>query len=306
MNVELRHLRCFLAVAEDLHFGHAAERIGIAQPALSQQIKRLESEIGTPLFHRSTRTVRLSAAGVALRPHALRALDEVEEGVTAAGRASRGEIGHLTIGFIETASGWLVPSAVRRFRADRPDVTLTLRELAVTAQLEGLRSGKLDVGIVRPPVDSEGLVVESVAEERLLAAVPAAHALARRRRISAAALTDEPLVALAREVVPGLHDQVISLLAEQGGAARITQEATSIQAVLGLVAAELGIALLPSSVRTLSRDGVAFLTLAPSPRSFVLTVHRRGECAPLVAAFLDAARRAAPFGPGSIRPAEER
>lgn len=302
MNVELRHLRYFLGVAEELHFGRAAERAGVAQPALSQQIKRLEAEVGAPLFIRSTRSVELTAAGAALRPHALRAIAEVEEGTDAAARASRGEIGHLTVGFIETAAGALVPAAVRRFRAERPDVALTLRELAVDVQLEDLRSGKLDLGIVRPPVDSEGLALEAVAEDRLLAAVPATHPLANRHRISAATLADEPLIALSREVVPGLYDQVIALLAGQGAAAQVTQEATSIQAVLGLVAAGLGIAVLPASVRSLSRDGVAFVTLAPSPRSLVLAVHRRGDSSPLISAFLDAARQSAAQGSGSVTP----
>lgn len=302
MSIELRHLRYFLAVGEELHFGRAAERAGVAQPALSQQIKRLEAEVGTPLFLRTTRAVELTAAGEALRPHALRALAEVEEGTRAAERASRGEIGHLTVGFIETAAGALIPAAVRRFRAERPDVALTLRELAVDVQLQDLRSGKLDVGIVRPPIDSEDLVVEAVAEDRLLAAVPATHPLAGRRRISATTLAGEPLIALAREVVPGLYDQVIALLAGQGATAQITQEATSIQAVLGLVAAGLGITVLPASVRSLSRDGVAFVALAPSPRSLVLTVHRRGDASPLISTFLDAARQSAGRRPGSVRP----
>jgi len=290
MKIELRHLRYFLAVADELHFGRAAGRIGIAQPALSQQIRRLESEVGAELFHRSTREVRLSAAGDALRPHALRALDDVARGADAAVRASRGEIGSLTVGFIETASSAFVPAAVRRFRADRPGATLTLRELSVDAQIEGLRSGNLDVAIVRPPIDSADLLVEVVGEEGLLVAVPAGHPLARRQRLSARDLLEEPLVALSRETVPGLYDQVISLFGERGGAARVTQEATSIQAVLGLVAAELGVALLPASVRSLNRDGVAFVTLAPSPRSTMLMICRRDDSSPLVAAFRDAAR----------------
>ena len=302
MTVELRHLRYFLAVAEELHFGRAAERAGVAQPALSQQIKRLEAEVGTPLFLRSTRAVQLTAAGEALRPHALRALAEVEEGAGVAERASRGEIGHLTVGFIETAAGALVPAAVRRFRAKRPDVALTLRELAVDVQLQDLRSGKLDLGIVRPPVDSEDLIVEAVAEEPLLAAVPATHPLAVRHRISPARLAGEPLVALSREVVPGLYDQVIALLAGEDVAAQITQEATSIQAVLGLVAAGLGITVLPASVRSLSRDGVAFVALAPAPRSLVLTVQRRGDASPLISAFVSAARQSAPHPRGPLKP----
>jgi DNA-binding transcriptional LysR family regulator len=290
MSVELRHLRYFLAVAEELHFGRAAAGLNIAQPALSQQIRRLEDELGEMLFRRTTRAVELTAAGVALRPHAVRALAEVSEGSRAAARAARGEIGHLTVGFIETASGALVPAAVRRFRADRPDVGLTLRELGVDAQLEGLRAGTIDLGIVRPPIDATGLIAEPVAEERLLAAIPATHPLASRQRLSAATLMGERLVALSREVVPGLHDQVIAFLAMAEVPAEITQEATSIQAVLGLVAAELGIAVLPESVRSLSRDGVSFVSLAGSPVSVVMTVRRRDDRSPLVDAFLRAAR----------------
>lgn len=291
MNVELRHLRYFLAVADELHFGRAAARVGIAQPALSQQIKRLEIAIGTALFIRSTREVRLTAAGVALRPHATRAIEDAEYGVLAAVRASRGEVGRLAVGFIETAAGTLIPAAVRRFRTDRPEVELILRELGVNQQIDELRSGTLDVGIVRPPVEASELLFETVVDEGLLAAVPATHPLANAPRVSAAALAEEPLIALSREVVPGLFDQVIELLGEYGGPRHATQEATSIQAVLGLVAADLGVALLPASVRTLSREGVTFVPLAQSPHSEMRTVCRRDDRSPLVVAFLDAARR---------------
>ena len=293
MNVELRHLRYFLAVADELHFGRAAARVGIAQPALSQQIKRLEIAIGTDLFNRSTREVRLTAAGAALRPHATHAIEDAENGVLAAVRASRGEVGRVAVGFIETAAGMLVPAAVRRFRADRPEVELILRELGVDQQIEELRSGTLDVGIVRPPVEASDLLFETVVDEGLLAAVPATHPLANGRRVSAAALAEEPLIALSREVVPGLFDQVIELLGEHGGPRRAAQEATSIQAVLGLVAADLGVALLPASVQTLSREGVTFVPLDESPRSEMRTVCRRDDLSPLVVAFLDAARPAA-------------
>jgi DNA-binding transcriptional LysR family regulator len=303
MNVELRHLRYFLAVADELHFGRAAAHIGIAQPALSQQIRRLENEVGTELFHRSTRQVKLSAAGEALAPYARRALEEAAAGAEAAARASRGEVGHLTVGFIETAATALIPQAVRRFRSELPDVTLTLRELGVAPQVEAIVGGRLDVGFVRPPVSSADLRIESVGEERLIAALPSSHPLSRRRRIKPDDLIDQPLVALSRETVPGLHDQVIGLLGEHGGVARITQEATSIQAVLGLVAAELGTAVLPSSASTLSRDGVAFVQIAPSPTSSMLAISSRTGHSPLVAAFVAAARGGEPglrpAGPGA-------
>lgn len=293
MSVELRHLRYFLAVADELHFGRAAERVQIAQPAVSQQIQRLEAEIGAQLFLRNRREVRLTPAGAALRGYAQRATDEVELGAEAAQRAARGEIGHLTVGFIETAASTVVPLAVRQFRAARPDVGLTLRELGVGAQIEGLQSGRLDVGIVRPPVDADDLVFEEIIDEELIAAVPSGHSLTERKWVAARTIVDEPLVMLSREVVPGLYDQVLAIRQEVAGTGTIAQEATSIQAVLGLVAAGLGIAVLPASVRSLSRDGVGFVTIRPSHRSPMLSARRRDQPSPLIEGFLVAARAAA-------------
>ncbi len=293
MKVELRHLRYFVAVAEELHFTRAAARVGIAQPALSQQIRRLETEIGVELFHRTRRNVELSAAGVALLAFARRALDEVSGGIESARRAARGEIGTLTVGFIESAAAVVVPTAVRRFRGAHPDVELTLRELAVDVQLEALHSGTLDLAIVRAPVAAEDLTLEPVLDEGLVVAVPKGSQLARRRRIHPRRVSGEPLVLLARDVVPGLYDQVIALHEESGTAARIAQEASSIQAVLGLVAAGLGISPLPGSVRSLDRAGVVFLTLAPSPRTSMLIAARREDPSPLTKAFLTATRDAA-------------
>lgn len=286
---ELRHLRYFVAVAEELHFGRAAERAGVAQPALSQQVRRLEAAVGTELLVRSTRSVALSPAGAALLPHARRALFEARQGVTAANRAARGEIGHLTVGFIETAAVALVPTAVRRFRRRHPNVSLTLRELSVDDQLAGIRARTLDLGVVRAPVEAVGLSVTELTVDHLLVAVPASHPIAGSESVPIEDLIGESLVALAREVVPGLHDQLIALFAAQGRPARITQEANSLQAVMGLVAAGLGIAVLPSSLRSLSREGIAFVELEPAIESALEGVSRRDEISPLVTAFLRAA-----------------
>lgn len=293
MTIELRHLRYFLAVADELHFGRAAERVHIAQPALSQQIQRLETEVGERLFHRTRREVRLSPAGAALRPYAERAVSEAAAGAEAARRAAAGEVGHLRIGFIEAAASTVVPRAVRAFRQQRPDVGLTLRELGVGVQLEDLRRGRIDVAIVRPPVDGENLALEQIADEGLVAAVPSAHHLAGRTRVRPRTVADEPLIALAREVVPGLYDQILALRQEVGGVGVIAQEATSIQAVLGLVAAELGVAILPASVRSLSRDGVEFVPIQTAHRSTMIAGRRRTDTSPLVMAFLAAAKSAA-------------
>jgi len=293
MNVELRHLRYFLAVADELHFGRAAERVHVAQPAISQQIRRLEAEIGTELFHRNRREVRLAPAGEALRDYAVRAIDEVNDGVEAARRAARGEIGNLTVGFLETAASTIVPRAVRQFRAARPDVNLTLRELGVGAQIDDLQAGRLDVGIIRPPADADDLVFERIIDEELIAAVPSGHPLAGRDQITARTVVDQPLVLLSREVVPGLYDQVLAIRQEESGSGAIAQEATSIQAVLGLVSAELGISVMPASVRSLSREGVEFVAIRSAHRSALLTARRRDDDSPVVEAFLAAARAAA-------------
>lgn len=289
MRVELRHLRYFLAVAEELHFGRAAQRLGIAQPALSQQIRRLEEEVGTELFHRTRRSVEISAAGEAMRRHASQALAATAAGVEAARGAGRGETGQLTVGFIESAAGTIVPVAVRRFRARHPGVALRLRELSVASQVEGLRSGAIDVGVIRPPIEAPELELELVIDEPLVLAVADRGRWAARKRVSPRSLSEEPLVLLAREVVPGLHDQIISLLHEHGGAS-IAQEATSIQAVLGLVAAGLGVSVLPASVRSLERTGVVFVPLVPSPRSAIAVVRRRDDRSQLTRTFLEAAR----------------
>lgn len=304
MNVtpELRHLRYFVAVAEELHFGRAAERAGIAQPALSQQVRRLEAAVGADLLVRSTRSVALTPAGAALLPHARRALFEARQGVVAAGRAARGEIGHLTVGFIETAAVALVPAAVRRFQDRHPNVSLTLRELSVDAQLAGIRARTLDIGVVRAPIDASDLDVVVLTEDHLIVATPASHPLAGSRSVTVRELLGESVVALSREVVPGLHDQVIALFAAHGRSARITQEATSIQAVMGLVAAGLGIAVLPSSLRSVSREGIAFVELEPAMVSSLEGVSRRDETSPLVPAFLRAA--GAPGGGAAAGPRE--
>lgn len=288
----LRNLHYFTVLAEVLHFGRAAERIGIAQPALSQQIRKLESEIGAELFRRDRREVRLTRAGEAFRPHAARALAEVTGGAEAARLTAAGEVGHLTIGFIESAAATIIPHAVGRFRAERRDVGLTLRELGVSTQLEQLHAGQLDVAVVRPPIDGRNLLLEEIAIETLLAAVPSGHPLAGRDRVRPEALADHPLVVLSRQVVPGLYDQILRIQQEAGGSGRIGQEATSIQAVLGLVAAGLGVAILPESVRSLSREGISFVPLQTPQRSTMIGAFREDDDNPLLRAFLDAAKEA--------------
>jgi DNA-binding transcriptional LysR family regulator len=185
---------------------------------------------------------------------------------------------------------------VRTFQAAHPDVELTLRELGVGAQIDGLESSRLDVGFLRPPVEGDALAIEKLVDEELVAAVPSGHPLARRDSVSARTIAGEPLVLLSREVVPGLYDQVLAFSQEAGGAGNIAQEASSIQAVLGLVAAGLGIAVLPASVRSLNRVGVGFVTIRSRHRSPLFIARRSDDDSALVARFVAAAREAAAEG----------
>ena len=290
MTVELRHLRYFLAVAEELHFSRAAERLQIAQPALSQQIRKLETEIGVALFHRTKRTVELSAAGQAMVRPARQALAEAAAAVEAAQRAARGETGHLRIGFIESAAMTFVPEAVRRFSADHPDVGLSLSELAVDAQVEGLRSGLLDVGILRLPAEPTASSLPRSPTRGLVVVTPDSHPLAERKRISPRALAGEPLILLAREMVPGLYDQIIALQHQHGarpdrpgGDQHPGRPRSRRRRPRHLAACR------PRSP-TLARSGVSFAALAPSPRSEMQLAWRESDRSPLTAAFVEAAQ----------------
>jgi DNA-binding transcriptional LysR family regulator len=278
--VELRHLRYFLAVAEHLHFGRAAETLGIRQPPLSQQIQALEAELGVALFDRSARQVRLTAAGEAFRPDAQRAVDHAGAATRAAQRASRGETGHLVVGFVGSAALTVLPPLLRAFRDRYPDVTLDLRELTTAEQAGQLRAGRLDIGLLRPPVPephADGLHVESVGRERLVAALPAGHRLARTRGIALVRLAHEPFVLFPRRLGPGLRDQIDDYCRSAGFTPTVVQEAVQMQTILGLVAAGLGVSLVPSSLTRTHRDDVTFHAVHPAAKVVDLALAHRNE-----------------------------
>jgi DNA-binding transcriptional LysR family regulator len=299
MNIELRLLRYFLAVAEELHFGRAAARLQIAQPPLSQQIRKLEDELGAELFHRTSRRVELSEAGRAFLPEVRLLFDQVDRATGAAQAAARGESGNLRIGFVGSAADGPLPRIVSAFRRQLPGVSMTLTEQGVDQQLEALRTGRLDVGFVRGPVDEPRLKVAEVYHESLVVVIPRRHRLARRKQLSGADLRSEALVLLARHEVPGLFDQVIAICQQHGFSPAVEQQATSIQAVLGLVAAGLGVSVLPKSVESLRRVGVRFLPLRGS-RTTLLVAWREDGRSAVLQSFLSQA------GVGPIEPPGER
>ena len=289
MAMELRHLSAFVAVAEELHFGRAAERLHIAQPPLSRQIQRLEKDLGVLLLRRTKRRVELTEAGECFLDGARRTLSEAEQAARMARRAARGEVGRLVLGFVGTTV--VLPPVLREFRARFPEVELVLHQLTTARQVQGLRDGWLHLGLLRPPVPDGWLIVEPIAREAIVVAVPDKHPLAARARIPLTALAEEAFIMWPRREGPGFHDLIVSACHAAGFTPRVVQEATEMVTILNLVAGGLGIALMPESVRELQRRGVTYLPLkGAAPRAERALAWRADETAKPVLAFIEVAR----------------
>jgi DNA-binding transcriptional LysR family regulator len=263
MDVELRHLRYFVAVAEELSFTRAAERLHIAQPPLSTQVRNLEAELGVELFDRSRRQIALTDAGELLLDEARVLLVQVEQALSATRKAGTGETGRLTIGFIPSASTSTLPAHLRAFRGRYPGVELFLRELPPDELVAQLHAGALDVCFLYLPFDDDRLEQVVVAREPLVAALPEDHRLAGSERpLAMRSLRDEPFVLPARHHMPGLNARVLDTCRRAGFAPEpVQRDVWLMQTVLGLVAGGLGVALVPSSVQHLNRTGVSFRRL---------------------------------------------
>jgi DNA-binding transcriptional LysR family regulator len=258
---DLRRLRYFVAVAEELHFGRAARRLNLSQPPLSVQIRTLEREVGTPLLIRTQRRVELTEAGRVLLDDARRLLEQAEAAVVHVRRAAAGAIGRLAIGFVSTVDYSILPPLVRRFRQKHPGIALKLLELTGDRQQALLQSGELDLGLSILPSPAAGLTMRQVFREPLIAAVPANHRLAGRRRTALRSLAQEPFIQFPRELAPGLYDLAIAACQKAGFTPHLAQEAIQMQTILGLVAAGLGVALVPQCMSKLQRPDVRYLAL---------------------------------------------
>ncbi|MGE4553738.1 MAG: LysR family transcriptional regulator [Desulfovibrionaceae bacterium] len=295
--MELRHLRYFLAVAEELHFGRAAARCHLAQPPLSQQIKDLEREVGAELFRRNSRNVALTPAGEALLAHARAALREAERGAEAARAAAAGTAGRLDLGFVNPAMDGFLSRAIAAFRREAPDVRLTLHELGSREQLEALRAGRLHAGFIRlAGQDVSGLAHEVLHRDRYVAALPRGHRLTKLKRVPLAELAREPLILYPRDTGPALYDAMLAALrtalppGHPGPA--IAQEARSKHTTLSLVAAGLGVALVPGGIQVWRREGVVLREVAGALPDIELAVVRPEPEPPALARLLAAARAA--------------
>ncbi len=288
VSMELRHLRYFVAVAEELHFARAARRLHMAQPPLSQQIKSLEDELGVRLFDRSHRRVRLTDAGAAFLTGARRTLATAERAADAARRAARGETGRLAIGYVASVAYQLLPAILRAFRRRAPDVTLVLEEMSSAEQSRALAAGTLDVGFVRrPPPIEPGLAGIVVRREPIVLALPRGHALAALRVIRLSELRAEPFIVFPARPRPSWADVAIDLCRRAGFEPAVAQEAIEMTSALSLVAAGIGITLVPASVRAIRRPGVVFRPIAPAPMSELVLVRRAEPASEIVTRFLD-------------------
>jgi DNA-binding transcriptional LysR family regulator len=295
--IELRHLRYFMAVAEELHFGRAAEKLGIAQPPLSQQIKSMEELIGYPLFERKPR-VRLTPVGEALLEVARRTLGQVEEGLDLARRAGRGEAGKVTVGFAASTLTTVLPEILRSFREQYPGVELRLRELSSAAQAAALADGSIDVGFLRGAVaHGTDLISELIFREEFMTVLPPGHPLAERPQLPLGELAGEPFVHFPRAVAPTLFDQIAAACQRAGFRPRVVQEAQEWLTILGLVEAGLGVSLVPASFCRLRWGGVLYRPLCP-PREFtdVFVCWRMAPVVPAVTSLIDIARSITPAG----------
>jgi len=275
--LDLRHFRYFVAVAEELHFGRAARRLHLAQPPLSQQIRQLEERLGVQLFVRSTRRVELTPAGRVFLDSARRALAEAASAVNVVQRAGRGELSTLRIGFTDSSALSVLPGALRRFRRAYPAVHLELVEGDSTAQLTALERDAIDVAVVAGPVSAPAMFAETVLRDRFAAVLPAGHPLARRTAIALSTLAAQPLILGPPHVAPAFQYAIRRMCLQAGFVPQIVQHAAEYQAILSLVAAGLGISIVPGFVRNLKRQGVVYRPLrGTTARAEIAVVHRAG------------------------------
>jgi DNA-binding transcriptional LysR family regulator len=288
------YLRYFLAVAEELHFGRAARRLSMAQQPLSRQVQRLERELGTRLFDRTTRRVTLTPAGEVFAGEVRRALAALDGAVEAARRAERGEVGRLVVGYTATALYSVLPEAVRAFRGRFPDVQLDLAEMSSEELEAALLAGDLQAAFLYGSMDGPGVESAVLRREPLVAALPGDHPLADRPEVALGELAQEPFVLFPRRMRPSLYDRILGFCREAGFSPRVVQEAAPEQTIIGMVAAGIGVALVFSCLRELNRPGVVYRPLTGVDTSVEFDLAwRADDPSPALRAFTELTREVA-------------
>jgi DNA-binding transcriptional LysR family regulator len=278
MNIELRHLRYFTAVARELSFSRAAEQLHIAQPPLSRQIRSLEDELGAELLDRGSRPLRLTPAGRFFQIQAQQMLDRMIEIQAAAARIAGGTRTWFGLGFVPSTLYGNLPEVIRRFREAQPTVELSLFEMTTLEQIEALKAGRIDVGFGRLQIDDDAIDGELVREESVVAALPANHRLLRHKSLSLAKLASEPLLLYPAKPRPSYADQVLEIFRSRGLKPTVALETNEVQTAIGLVVAGIGYALVPRSVQALDRAGVVYMPLSDEGVTTpIIMNHRRDD-----------------------------
>jgi DNA-binding transcriptional LysR family regulator len=287
--MDIRSLACFIAIAEDLHFGRAAARLNLTQPALSQRIRALEDEVGTKLFQRDRRRVALTSAGVAFLGPARVAVAQAGAAKSEALRAVRGEVGRLRLGFTPIAFHYSVlPKAVRTYRIRFADVAIDLVEMSTPLLESALAAGDLDLGVLHPPLGRPGLVTRPLPDQNLVLALPTAHRLAEKSTIAIAELASEPFLMAPRAIGPSIYDRIIALFFSEGVSPRIIQEVTPMTTLTGLVAAGAGMGFVTEGIAAVARPGVVFRRVIPqAPALPMAAAWREPALSATAEAFLD-------------------
>jgi DNA-binding transcriptional LysR family regulator len=289
--MEIRHLRYAIALSEELNFRRAAERLHISQPPLSQQLKAMEEELGVSLFKRSKRKVELTPAGEIFIQSARVTLSHFEKMLVDTKDAGLGKTGLLSIGFVGSTVFSILPKILKRFRKQYPNVKLNLVEKSTMDQLSSLRAGEIDVALVRLPPKMPDIDRKIILEDQIMAAVPLSHAMAKASEIAVKDLAEDGFVIFPRSASIELYDQIISICKRSGFSPKVVQEVVEMTTIVGLVSAEVGVALIPESVTRIRMEGVRFLSLSDrvAPVNFTLCT-RKGESSVYVKGLLECAQ----------------
>ena len=290
--IELRHLRYFLAVAEELHFGRAAKRVHISQPPLSQQIRQLEEDLGVQLFYRTRRRVELTEAGRVFAGEVRLILEQVERATGLAEKATRGNLNRIVVA-CSPANSYYVVKILTAFAARHPDARLVVKSLVTSLQVEALLNNRIDVGFVTLPVDAEGLALETILRERLVVAFPKRHPLSHRKQISLRALSGDTMIVFPLHMSPGRYQLITGICRRAGISLSVLHEVDNVHTMLELVASGFGVCLMRASVQGVAQKGVVFRELLHSPFVETAIAYRRENNSEIVRQLAETAKQTA-------------
>ncbi len=289
--VEIRHLRYFIAVAQESNFSRAAEKLHISQPPLSQQIRQLEEDLGVLLIERGSRPVQLTEAGKFFFEQAQGLVEHFDQFLAQTKKLGSGEEGSLTVAFVSSSTYELIPRILRIFRKRHPGVNLNLIEKNTPQQLEALKNKQINIGIGRPFSEQEEITSDWILDETVVVAVPAEHAFSQKKSISLNSLQEEEMISFYLFPEPSFGSFVMETCRKAGFEPRIAQRTGELQTALGLVAAGMGVALLPASVEHTTREGVKYIPLKkPSPTISLVAAYRKDDSSPILKLFLNVVR----------------